>query len=75
MCDVCTFCDKPGFQVELRLTGANELVCHDCFDDGQTCEGDDCDWFALTTPDELAEMREMAADDRAHAIRDMRAGL
>lgn len=75
MCDECTFCQRPGFQVELRLTEANELICHDCFDDGQACDDDACAWLDLTTPDEMAAMREMAADDRAHAIRDMRAGL
>lgn len=75
MCDICEFCQRPGWQVELRLTGANELICHDCHDDGQACDADDCDWLSLVTPDELMAMREMALDDMAHAACDRRAGL
>lgn len=75
MCDICAFCQKPAYEVELRFTEANELTCHDCFDADMACSGDDCDWHSLTTPDEMQAMREMADDDRAHALRDRRAGL
>lgn len=75
MCDVCFFCEKPAYEAELRLTEVDELICHDCFDDGQACDDDTCDWHDLLTPDDLAAMDEMAADDRAHAEADRRAGL
>lgn len=74
MCDACTFCGKPGFHVALRLTATNELICHDCHDDGH-CEGDACDWHDLLTPDELAAQHEAKMDDRAHALRERRMGL
>ena len=75
MCDECTFCGCSGWRTELRLTAANELICHDCYDDGQACDDDACDWRALLTLDDLAAQRETAADDRAHAMADRRAGL
>lgn len=73
--DECAFCCSPGWRAELRLTAANELICHDCHDDGQACDGETCDWLQLLTTDELLAMREMAADDRAHAAMERRAGL
>lgn len=57
--------------------GDSYPCCHDCFCDGHTCE--DCDWLDLPTLDEWADdwrsMAEAAADDRAHAAADRRAGL
>jgi len=75
MCDECTFCGRSGWQTELRLTATNELICHDCHDGGQACDDDACDWRALLTLDDLVAQREAAADDRAHAMADRRAGL
>lgn len=74
MCDECTYCYRAGWETELRLTPANELICHDCHDDGQDCGGE-CSWHDLLTPDDLAEMHIAALDDKAHAMAERRAGL
>lgn len=68
--DECAFCQRPGWQTELRLTAANELICHDCHDDGQACEDDGCSWLQLMTPDEL-----MASIDAGVVDLMRRAGL
>lgn len=80
MCDECEYCGAPAWRAELRvardadLGGALVLICHDCHDDGQ-CVGDECGWHSLMTQDELADAIQAAADDRAHAMNDRRAGL
>ena len=75
MCDECAFCGRSGWQTELRLTAANELTCHDCYDDGIACDGDLCGWHDLLTLDELQDAAAVTADGRAHAAADRRAGL
>lgn len=75
MCDECEYCGCGAWQRELRAAPDGNLICHDCHDDGQSCDGDTCAWHDLPTLDELAEAHIAAADDRAHAMAERRAGL
>ncbi|MCB5411813.1 hypothetical protein [Pseudogemmobacter faecipullorum] len=74
MCDECSYCCRPAFEAgELRLRPTNDLICSDCH--SQMLGANDTDWPSLLTADDLAAMNEAAQDDKAHAIRDRRAGL
>lgn len=70
MCDECEYCYRAASLAgELREESPGVLICSDCFD------GSEAEWLTMTTADEAAEMFVAMIDDKAHAIRDRRAGL
>lgn len=69
MPDFCAFCDRDHHADNLRMDADREPICRHCFD------GDEDEWLEMETLADAAEAYWTAQDDRAHAIRDMRAGL
>ncbi len=76
----CDYCGRAQWQTgtlrlvpDVKLGGARQMCCHDCYHDNDPCDDDACEWLSHQTADEWAEERqarvEAIAADKAEAHR------